>query len=131
MEPRIQYAKTSDGVNIAYSVTGEGAPLVWAALPWLNHAQRGWWMFPKLFQPLAQAFRLVTYDARGTGMSDRDGIDFSMEAMVRDLEAVVDRAGLESFRLAAVHDGVPIAVTYAAGFPDRISHLILVDGWTK
>jgi len=131
VEPRIQYAKTSDGVNIAYAVAGDGPPLVRVPLLWISHAQRDWEMFPNLCFPLAQAFRLVLYDARGTGLSDRDAIDFSMEAMVRDLEAVVGRTGLESFRLLALHDGVPMAVTYAATFPDRVSHLIVVDGWTK
>src|SRR3990170_4201324 len=131
MEPRIQYVKTSDGVSIAYAVAGDGPPLVRVPLPGANHVQRDWEMFSNIFPPLAQTFRLVLYDARGTGLSDRDAIDFSMEAMVRDLEAVVDRTGLQSVGLLAFHDGVPMAVTYAATFPDRVSHLILVDGWTK
>jgi len=131
MEPRIQYAKTTDGVSIAFAVAGDGPPLVRVAFPWINHAQRDWEMFSNLFPPLAKAFRLVLYDARGTGLSDRDAIDFSMEVMMRDLEAVVGRTGLESFGLLAFADGVPMAVTYAATFPNRVSHLILVDGWTK
>src|SRR3990172_3305128 len=131
MEPRIQYAKTSDGVNIAYAVAGEGPPLVRMPLPGANHVQRDWEMFPNLCLPLAQAFRLVLYDARGTGLSDRDAVDFSMEAMARDFEAVVGRTGLESFGLLAFHDSVPMAVNYAATFPDHVSHLILVDGPTK
>src|SRR3990170_7806245 len=131
MEPRIQYVKTSDGVSIAYAVAGDGPPLVRVPLPGANHVQRDWEMFSNIFPPLAQTFRLVLYDARGTGLSDRDAIDFSMEAMVHDLEAVVGRTGLESFGLLAFHDSVPMAVTYAATFPDRVSHLILVDGPTK
>jgi class 3 adenylate cyclase len=54
-----------------------------------------------------------------------------MEAMMRDLEAVIDRTGLGSFAALAFGGSVPIAVTYAATFPDRVSHLILVSGWTK
>jgi pimeloyl-ACP methyl ester carboxylesterase len=54
-----------------------------------------------------------------------------MEAMMRDLAAVVERTGLQSFALEAWLNSVPIAVTYAATFPDRVSHLILVDGWTS
>ncbi|HEY5639589.1 MAG TPA: adenylate/guanylate cyclase domain-containing protein, partial [Dehalococcoidia bacterium] len=52
-------------------------------------------------------------------------------AMMRDLEAVIDRVGLRSFALLAWTDGVPMAVTYAARFPERVSHLILIDGWTN
>ncbi|HEY5626105.1 MAG TPA: alpha/beta fold hydrolase, partial [Dehalococcoidia bacterium] len=76
-------------------------------------------------------FRFIWYDPRGTGLSDRDEIDFSIEAMTRDLEAVIDRAGLRSFAVLAFGHSVPIAVTYAATYPDRVSHLILNSGWTK
>jgi len=131
MEPRIQYAKTSDGVSIAYAVAGDGPPLVRVPMPSLCHAQRDWDMFPNLWAPLAQVFRLVLYDARASGLSDREAIDFSMEAMARDFEAVIDRAGLQSAALLAFWDGVPIAVTCAAAFPSRVTHLILVDGYTS
>src|SRR3989304_127311 len=114
MQPRIQYAKTSDGVNIAYAVAGDGPPLVGGPPPGVNHVQRDWEMFPNLVLPLAQTFRLVRHDARGTGLSDRDAIDFSMEAMMRDLEAVVGRTGVQSFGLLGVNDGVTMAVTYPA-----------------
>ncbi len=131
MEPRIQYAQTKDGVSIAFASMGEGPPLVRVPLPGVAHAQREWAMFPNIFPPLTRTFRLILYDARGTGLSDRDAIDFSMEAMMRDLEAVVDRTGLRSFAILAFQDAVPMAVTYAATFPDRVSHLILIDGWTN
>ncbi len=131
MEPRIQYAKTSDGVSIAFASMGEGPPLVRMPVPGIAHAQREWAMFPNIFQPLTRTFRLIAYDPRGTGLSNRDAIDFSMEAMMRDLEAVVDRVGLRSFAVLAFQDSVPMAVTYAATFQDRVSHLILIDGWTN
>ena len=131
MEPQVQYAKTSDGVSIAFASMGEGPPLVRVPSPGMNHVQRDWAMYSDVFQPLTSTFRLIWYDSRGTGLSDRDEIDFSMEAMVRDLEAVIDRAGLRSFAVMAFSDGVPAAVTYAATFPGRVSHLILMDGWAN
>jgi len=131
MEPQVQYAKTSDGVNIAFASMGEGPPLVRLPVPGINHVQRDWAMSPGVLKALTPTFRLIWYDSRGTGLSDRDEIDFSMEAMVRDLEAVVDRTGLRTFAVLALMDAVPMAVTYAARFPDRVSHLILIDGWTK
>jgi class 3 adenylate cyclase/pimeloyl-ACP methyl ester carboxylesterase len=132
VEPRIQYAKTKDGVNIAFCVMGDGPPLVLVPSPPLTHAQLQWEVgFPSVHQSLAHDFRLVWYDSRGSGLSDRDAIDFSMDAMIRDIEAVVARLGLETFVLCSIFDGVPLAVTYAATHPERVSHLILLDGWTK
>ena len=131
MEPRIQYAKTEDGVNIAYTTEGEGLPLVYLQVHPVSHVQRGSETFPNIFPPRARAFRLIRYDSRGTGLSDRDAIDYSMEAMMRDLDVVVERTGLQSFAVEARVTSVPVAVTYAATFPDRVSHLILADGWTS
>jgi class 3 adenylate cyclase len=131
MEPRIQYAKTSDGVSIAYATVGNGRPLVGMPPPAFSHVEHQWEFFGSFWQPLAQAFRIVMYDSRGAGLSDRKAIDFSMGAMIRDLEAVVEQAELRSFILFALGDGVPVEVTYAASHPDRVSHLVICDGWTK
>ncbi len=131
MEPQVQYAKTSDGVDIAFASMGEGPPLVAMPLPGFSHVQRSWGIFSDLFSPLTRSFRLIWYDSRGTGLSDRDAIDFSMDAMMRDLEAVIERAGLQSFSVLAIQDAVRTAVTYAATFPDHVSHLVLVNGWTN
>ncbi|MCH7811310.1 MAG: adenylate/guanylate cyclase domain-containing protein [Chloroflexi bacterium] len=131
MEPQIQYAKTSDGVSIAYATEGEGPPLVLLLAPGVAHVQRAWEMFPSVLPPLMRTFRITLYDPRGAGLSDRHAIDYSIEAMLRDLDAVVDRTGLQSFAVGAFRNAVPVAVTYAATFPDRVSHLILIDGWTN
>ena len=130
-EPQIQYAQTKDGVNIAYATVGSGMPLVGMPVYPFSHVEQQWDFFGSLWQPLAETFRLIRYDARGTGLSDRDAIDFSMEAMMRDLEAVVEHADLRSFAVLALTDGVPAAVTYAASRSDRVSHLVICDGWTK
>lgn len=108
-EPRIQYARTSDGVSIAYCAFGDGPPLVhMPAIPF-SHLQmerqvpdwRNWQ------DELAARFTLVRYDARGTGMSDREVIDFSLESMEKDLEAVVDALGLERFVIWAPYSSGP------------------------
>jgi len=132
MEPRIQYAKTSEGVNIAYCVAGEGRNLLWVWPPPFSHVQLDWeTVSSHIFQPLAKNQRLVWFDWPGTGLSDRDSIDFSMEAMTRAIETVVARTSLEKFSICATLSAVPIALTYAAEWPERISHLIFVDGWTQ
>ncbi len=89
MEPRIQYAKTSDGVSIAYAVSGEGTPLVFAPAKPFSHVVLGYEWGRELWKELEQQFRVLRYDVRGSGMSDRSAVDFSLEAAQRDLEAVV------------------------------------------
>ncbi|HUF53214.1 MAG TPA: adenylate/guanylate cyclase domain-containing protein [Dehalococcoidia bacterium] len=131
MEPRIQYAKTSDGVNIAYGEAGEGLPLIGMPSPGFSHAELIWQAFGVITQPIAAKYHLVLYDSRGTGLSDRSAVDFSMDAMIRDLEAVVARCDFESFVLVSWATAAPIAVTYAVTHPERVSHLILIDGYAS
>ncbi len=130
MEPRIHYAKTSDGVGIAYTVTGSGPATVvdMPAQP-LSHQLLMREAFPESYADMGRWFRTVTYDVRGSGMSDRGGTDFSLEAMLRDLDAVVQAAAPESFALSATWDSVPVAIAYASRHPERVSHLVLAEGW--
>ena len=131
MEPRIQYAKTSDGVSIAFYTLGEGMPLVYMpALPW-SHIHLEWQIpeYARWLERLAENRRLVRYDGRGTGLSERNVTDFSLDCQVLDLEAVVKRLGLEKFALYAfVHAG-PVALAYAARHPERVSHLVLWNAY--
>jgi len=125
--PSIQYTKTSDGVSIAYCVGGDGLPFLRTAMPGWVHAHRDWELYG-VNQSLARKFRWVLYDSRGTGLSDRSACDFSMEAMLRDLDAVRAAEGLERFALMGFSTWAVIALAYAAGYPERVSHLVLVDG---
>jgi len=133
MEPRIQYAKTSDGVNIAYCLMGEGQPLVypsniWGDLHWYSHNEATRKQVDRL---AASGWRIVRYDGRGMASSDRDVSDFSLEAKLRDLEAVVDLAGVERFVLCGYGQGGPVAISYAVHCPDRVSHLVLVNSFAQ
>jgi class 3 adenylate cyclase len=120
----MQYANTSDGVSIAYSATGEGIPLVMIPL-WFSNLAGSWEDAREFYDELAHQKQLVTYDGRGTGMSQRQVDDVSIEAFERDLEAVVDELGLGKFALLAPNVSATVAVNYAARRPDRVSHLIL------
>jgi class 3 adenylate cyclase len=126
MEPRIQYAKTADGVSIAFWTLGEGMPLVHMPLIF-SHIQLEW-QIPECrrwYERLAEKRKLVRYDIRGEGLSERNVTDYSLDATVADVEAVVDRLGLEKFALLApLHSG-PVAIAYAARHPERVSHLLL------
>jgi class 3 adenylate cyclase/pimeloyl-ACP methyl ester carboxylesterase len=127
MEPRIQYAQTADGVSIAFWTRGKGEPFVCMPnVPW-SHVELEW-QTPELrrwFERLAEKRTVVRYDNRGSGLSDREVTDYSLDAQVLDLEAVINRLGLETFALMGpLHSG-PVAIAYATRHPERVSHLLL------
>ena len=124
--PQIQYAKTKDGVNIAYWTLGEGPPLIHMPLQF-SHTQLEWQLDEcrRWYESLAQRRTLIRFDLRGMGMSDRDVTQVSLNTVLLDLEAVVDRLGLEKFALCGLMMTGPVAIAYAARQPERVSHLIL------
>ena len=127
MEPRIQYAQTKDGVSIAYWTLGEGMPLVEMPVPPWGHIQLEWQIpeWRRWYELLAEKRKLVRYDGRGSGLSERNVSDFSLDTLMLDLEAVVDRLSMERFALfGTIHSG-PAAIAYAARHPERVSHLVL------
>ncbi len=132
MEPRIQYAKAKDGVSIAFFATGEGMPFVSMPYPF-SHIQREWQMpeSRRWYERIEEKRKHIRYDARGSGMSDRDVADYSLDGHMLDLEAVVDRQGLESFVLYAPVLAGPVAIAYAARHPQRVSHLILWNSFAR
>src|SRR5215203_152347 len=74
---------------------------------------------------------LLRYDVRGTGYSEREVSDHSLDALVADVGAVVDRLGLDRFALFGAFDAGPVAIAYASRHPDRVSHLILWCSWAR
>ena len=130
MEPSLRYARTSDGVSIAYTRTGEGPALVWLPPVPLSNVF-GQWRVPRFrdaYERLGQHVRLVIYDGRGTGHSHRDVDDFSLEAMLRDLDAVVSHAAIEKFALLGYYSSAVTAIAYAARHPERVTRLVLFGG---
>ena len=122
----IQYCKTGDGVRLAYATIGNGPPLVKAS-NWLTHLDFEWGspIWRHWLAALAVHHRVVRYDERGNGMSQRDVPDVSFDTWVRDLETVVDAAGLGTFSLLGISRGGPIAIAYAVKHPERVTHLVL------
>ncbi len=127
MEPRIQYAQTNDGVNIAFYTLGEGMPVVTMPSMPFGHLQLEWQIpeYREWCQSMARTRRLVRYDSRGHGLSDRDVTEYSLDGWLLDLEAVVDSLGLERFALFAPQHSGPVGIAYAARHPERVSHLLL------
>jgi class 3 adenylate cyclase/pimeloyl-ACP methyl ester carboxylesterase len=127
VEPRIQYAKTSDGVSIAYTVFGDGPPLMIPPSLTASHLQMEWAMPARraAFERLSTRATLVHYDPRGVGMSRGAEADYSLEAASRDLEAVAEAAGVDRFAIYARLQMGDLPIAYAARNPEKITHLIL------
>lgn len=128
--PRIRYAKTNDGVNIAYYVIGNGPPLV--SLTPGSHLERQW-QYPEQrawFTQLAAELKLVRLDHRGSGLSDRDKT-YSLDLAPLDIEAVVRSEKLERFALLAQGSSSVSAILYAGRHPEEISRLVLWCPYTS
>ncbi len=126
MEQQIRFCKTSDGVRIAYATVGSGPALVIA--PGLfSHLQASWEneQLRRVWETYARDFTVIRYDKRGTGLSDRSEDDYSLDARLRDLEAVVEDLHLVNFYLRGQSEGGPVAIAYAARHPERVLKLVL------
>ena len=128
----IRFCTSEDGVRIAWATSGEGPVLVKTA-NWLNHVELDWespvWR-PWLAE-LSRGRRLVRYDARGNGLSDWNVPELSLDAFVRDLEAVVEAARLERYALIGMSQGCAVAVVHAVRHPERVSRLVLYGGFAR
>jgi DNA-binding CsgD family transcriptional regulator/pimeloyl-ACP methyl ester carboxylesterase len=127
MEPTAQYVAAADGLSIAFSTLGQGAPLIVVpAGPWASmHVE---WHFPACsawYARLAERWKVVRYDMRGTGLSERGDGGFRLDSLVLDLQAVVERQGSEQVTLFAAQHAGPATITYAARTPSRVAHLVL------
>jgi class 3 adenylate cyclase len=129
MEPRIQYVQTEDGVRIAYTVMGEGQPLLYNPGYPVTHfrALLGMGPFRTAFERLASARSLILFDHRGTGSSQRDRLPESKQDLVTDVEAVLSKVAERPVAVAGFAQGGEIAARYAIGHPEEVSHLVLID----
>jgi len=128
----IRFCTAKDGVQIAYAKCGSGPPLVKCA-NWMNHLEFDWEspVWRHIFAALIDEFTLYRYDSRGNGLSDWKVDDFTFEAMVTDLEAVVDAAGLDKFPLLGISQGCAVSVEYAVRHPERVTKLVLFGGYAR
>src|SRR5271169_4158441 len=130
MNGKRRYCRTADGVRLAYAFGGQGSPLVKTG-NWLNHLEYDWEspIWRHFFVGLSREHRLIRYDPRGTGLSDWDVADISLDAWVNDVAAVVDAAAVDRFPLLGYSQGCAVSVAYAVRYPERVSHLILYGGF--
>ena len=135
--PETRYAKTADGVNIAYQVTGDGPVDIVFVMGWTSHIEL-MWAEPSLalfLGRLATFSRLILFDKRGMGLSDRVSPERlpSLEVRMDDARAVMDAVGSERAVVIGVSEGGPMATLFAATYPERTIALILFGtgaSWT-
>ena len=132
MRQHVQFCTSADGTRIATASLGRGPPLLRAA-HWLSHVEFD--LESPVWRPwllaLADQNTYIRYDQRGCGLSDREVTDFSLDAWVSDLEAVVDTLGLERFPLLGMSQGGAVAIAYAHRHPERVSRLILYGAYAR
>ena len=131
-ERDILYCTTEDGVRIAYTVQGEGTPLIMSPffVEGMTQADR----LPEYLEfvdGLGRGRRLIRYDMRGTGLSQRDVADLSLHALTRDIKAVTRTLKLRRFVLFGWGMSGPRSVAYAAAYPREVSHLVLYSTWAR
>jgi class 3 adenylate cyclase/pimeloyl-ACP methyl ester carboxylesterase len=127
LKQTIGYCTTGDGVRIAYGTVGKGPPIVIVApsLTDVVHGTLSPMYAPTLINPIAARHLVVQHDTRGFGMSDRGVRDYSLQARLRDLEAVLDALKLKRFALFGIAEGGSVSIAYTVRHPERVTRLAL------
>ena len=132
MQPVTQYAKSGD-VHVAYQAFGDG-PINLVMVPGFVSNIENYWDQPDLarfLNRLGSYARVVTFDKRGTGMSDRVAELPGLDQRMDDLRAVMDAAGMEQAALLGISEGAPLSVLFAATYPDRCRALVLYGSFSR
>lgn len=100
---------------------------------YLAHLEHDWRgpVWKHWLQELSRHYILICYDQRGCGLSDREIEDYSMNAWIRDLVAVVEAAGMNRFALPGISQGASVSVAYAAKHPDKVNRLVLYGAYAR
>jgi class 3 adenylate cyclase len=131
--PTVRYTQTPDGVNIAYAVAGDG-PLDLLCIPGFVSNLEVLWEAPgaeRYFGRLASFARVVMYDKRGQGLSDRPPHPPTLEQAMHDARAVLDAAGMQRSSVYAISEGGPTAALLAATYPERVERLVMYGTWAR
>jgi DNA-binding NarL/FixJ family response regulator len=129
MRPVVTHATTADGVRIAYATVGHGPPLVRIPQARWDHLE-GWFAIPpyrRMVEQLASEHTVVLYDPRGTGLSDRSAVNYTLETQLLDARAVLDAVGAERFAVLGWQMGSPAAIAAAWKWQEQVTALALVN----
>ena len=132
MIPETQYT-WSDNVSIAYQVFGEGPPDLVVVPGWLSNLDLFWEepSFVRFFQGLASFSRVLLFDKRGTGLSDRTTDSPTLEERMDDVRAVMDAVGSERATLFGYSEGGPMCALFAVTYPERTQALVMAGGYAR
>jgi pimeloyl-ACP methyl ester carboxylesterase/DNA-binding CsgD family transcriptional regulator len=120
--------RAHNGLNIAWSASGNGSPALVMVPAWFSHLAQDWQDDAGWFhQRLAERHRLIRYDRPGNGLADRDGHDFTLDGQVDALNRVIHDSGERRVALFAHGPGAATAIAYAVAHPDRVAHLVLFN----
>jgi class 3 adenylate cyclase/alpha-beta hydrolase superfamily lysophospholipase len=130
--PEVHYAKSA-GLSIAYQVFGEGPVDVVFVPGFISHLELNWEaaFFGETLRRLARFSRVVTFDKRGTGLSDRELGGGRLEERMDDIRVVMDAAGLERAAVFSISEGGPLALLFAASHPERVTKLALYGSFAR
>ena len=132
--PAVQYARSGD-VDIAYQVVGDGPRALVFVMGWVSNIEYFWRepTFARFLRRLASFSRLILFDKRGTGLSDRVAIDElpTLEQRMDDVRAVMDAAGVEHAALLGVSEGGPMCILFAATYPQRTDALVMIGAYAR
>ena len=132
--PPTRYARSGD-VNIAYQVLGDGPLDLVFVMGWVSHLEYFWTepSFARFLRRLSSFSRLILFDKRGTGLSDRvplDGLP-TLEQRMDDVRAVMDAVGSKRAALCGVSEGGAMAALFAATYPERTAGLVMIGSYAK
>ncbi len=133
MEPITRYAQSSDGASIAFQVHGEGPRDLVFVPGFVSHVELVWEepAIARFLRRLASFSRLIIFDKRGQGLSDRLGRPPTLEESMDDLGAVMDAAGSERAAIFGISEGGPMSMLFAATYPARVSALVLYGTYAR
>ena len=126
--PDVRFANTDDGVRIAYQIWGEGPPLL-IAPPLLSHVEAYWEseLYRRVLERLGRHLRVVHFDKRGIGLSDRFEEQQTSERRIADFLAVMDAEGIDQAAISGVSEGGVMVTQLAASHPERVDRAIVIN----
>ena len=129
----VRYAHSADGIDIAYQVAGDGPVDIVFVPGFVSHLDLMWDFptFAAIRDRLAQIGRVVTFDKRGTGLSDRTLGFGSLEARMHDIRDVMDAVGMTDAHLFGISEGGPLAVLFAAQHPERARSIAIYGTFAR
>jgi serine/threonine protein kinase/DNA-binding winged helix-turn-helix (wHTH) protein/alpha-beta hydrolase superfamily lysophospholipase len=132
--PEVRYARSGD-VNIAYQVIGSGPIDLVFVMGWVSHLEYFWTepRFARFLTRLTSFSRLILFDKRGTGLSDRVPLNElpTLETRMDDVRAVMDHVGSEHAVLCGVSEGGPMCSLFAATYPEKVTALVMIGTYAK